>query len=288
MRFKLRNALIGAAIYLQLLLTLGAASPGLALLFAIYAGGCMAVARMWIDEAERRKSDHGVEFCKIGAANSFGQQYGSFHHVFHSHDAVNDAYRDALTTALSNKLGCTGLHAISFKDVDKDLMSAESRSFFVSTAPETPRNTGFTLLCDFAKNLNVQTVRWWMLVSGVRDPNKVFWRYALAPFTVPFTFLAYLRREYDPLSGLMTVHPGFFNEIDVLNRTREMQYVAFETLVEVLESFGIDTSDLKAQKGNVLNINVSGGQTNIGNVVQGAMNKVRGVAGSSGAGVRTA
>ena len=52
--------------------------------------------------------------------------------------------------------------------------------------------------------------------------------------------------------------------------------MAFNTLVETLDSFGIDTSDLKQQKANILNINVSGGQTSFGSVVQGAMNRVMG------------
>jgi hypothetical protein len=69
------------------------------------------------------------------------------------------------------------------------------------------------------------------------------------------------------------IYPGFFNSIDVLSRIREVQFVAFETVVETLDSFGIDTSNLKLQKGNILNINVSGGQTSFGSVVQGTMNK---------------
>ena len=36
----------------------------------------------------------------------------------------------------------------------------------------------------------------------------------------------------------------------------------------------VDTSDLKAQKLQSMNINISGGKVNMGNVVQGAMNKI--------------
>ena len=171
------------------------------------------------------------------------------------------------------------MHEDAFKDVDRDLVSPETRPFLLTTAAETARKSGFALLCNFTRTANIQSVRWWMLVSGVRDPNKVFWRYVFAPLSAPFSVLPYLRRQYDPLSGLMTIYPGFFNGIDVLNRTREIQFVAFETLVEVLDSFGIDTTDLKQQRSNILNINVSGGQTNFGSVVQGAMNKVTGMVG---------
>jgi len=115
-------------------------------------------------------------------------------------------------------------------------------------------------------------------VSGLRDPNKLLWRYVGAPFQAPFQILPYRRREFDPVSGLMTIYPGFFNGLDVQYRTQAFQNVAFTTLVDVLDSFGIDTTDLKIQKASLLNINVSGGHATFGSVVQGAMNKVKGIA----------
>jgi hypothetical protein len=281
MRFRLRNALTAIGAYLYIAVILGSIHVALLVSFAIYAVVCMLIAKGFISGADGRKSKNAVEFSQSGAANSIGIEYGSFHHVFYSNEAVIEAYCSALNNALKGKLGCQDLHEVAFKDVDRDLRSPETRKFLVTTATETVRKSGFTLLCHFVRTANIQDVRWWVLVSGVRDSNKVFWRFAFAPLAVPFFVLPYFRRRYDPLSGLMTIHPGFFNGIDVLNRTREIQFVAFETLVDVLESFDIDTSNLKQQKGNILNINVSGGQTSFGSVVQGAMNKVMGSAGGA-------
>lgn len=42
----------------------------------------------------------------------------------------------------------------------------------------------------------------------------------------------------------------------------------------IIKLSGIDTSTLKQQRANVMNITVSGGQPSFGAVVQGAMNKV--------------
>lgn len=279
MRFRIRNALTGVSAYLFIFVALTDVHAALSVGFAIYAVICMLIAKSFITGAEGRKSNNAVEFSQSGAADSVGVQYGSFHHVFYSNEAVIEAYRSALSNALKDKMSCPDLYNVAFKDVDRDLNSPETRTFLITTADETARKSGFALLCNFTRTANIQGVRWWMLVSGVRDPNKVFWRYVFAPLSAPFYVLPYIRRQYNPLTGLMTIYPGFFNEIDVLNRTREIQFVAFDTLVEVLESFGIDTSDLKQQKGNILNINVSGGQTSFGSVVQGAMNKVTGVAG---------
>ncbi len=274
MRFKFRNAVIGIIAYLYLLGSLFAASAGLAVAAVIYSVCCIMITRQFIVSAESRRSAAGIEFSRSGAINALGTEWGSFHHVFYSNEFVIETFRTALSNSLKGKFGCPELKEIVLKDADPDLGSPENRTFLHTNAKETSRKTSFVLLCTFTRTTNVQGIRWWILVSGVRDPNKVFWRYALSPLSVPFVILPYIRRQYDPLNGLTTIYPGFFNAVDLLNRTREIQYVAFETLVEVLESFGVDTSDLKQQKGNILNINVTGGQTSFGSVVQGAMNKV--------------
>jgi hypothetical protein len=45
-------------------------------------------------------------------------------------------------------------------------------------------------------------------------------------------------------------------------------------MAEELERNGIDTSDIRVQRMQVMNISISGGKVNIGNVVQGAMNQI--------------
>jgi hypothetical protein len=279
-RFRLSNAVIGGIVYLYVFAVLIEISAALAALAATYIAVCALLTRQLIFNAESRRSNRAVEFCRTGATGVFGTEWGSFHHVFYSNEPVGDAFCAALSKALKEKFGCAAVDEVEFKDVDRDLETPESRTFLRTTARETPRKTSFTLLCTWSRTENVQGVRWWILVGGVRDPNKVFRRYLYSPVWLPLIAIAYLRREYDPLNGLTTVYPGFFNGVDVLTRARELQFVAFETLVGVLESFGVDTSDLKQQKGNILNINVSGGQTSFGSVVQGAMNKVSGVAGA--------
>ena len=49
-----------------------------------------------------------------------------------------------------------------------------------------------------------------------------------------------------------------------------------DAMIGELDKNGIDTSELKVQKMQTMNINISGGKVNMGNVVQGAMNKIGG------------
>ncbi len=279
MRFKLRNALIVLVPYGYLAaMLMGAGGLGAVLLGAIYTAAAMAVCRAMIASAERRRSANALEFSRTGAANVLGIQYGTFFHTFQSKEPVLESLKASLGNALHGNLGCSELKFVNLKDIDRDLPSPETRTFMLVDGKESVRGTKFHVLASFTREGVIQSLQWWILVGGVRDPNKVLWRYAFAPLTVPFMLLPYIRREHDPLPGLLTVHPGFFNGIDVLTRTRELQFVAFETLVQVLDTYGIDTSDLKQQRATVLNINVSGGQASFGSIVQGAMNKVTGTA----------
>jgi hypothetical protein len=281
MPFKYKHIVIAAAVYLFIISAIGTSFPdsgGLLIAVAIaYAAACMLITRMMISSATVRRSTKAIEFSRTGAMDAIGSEWSSFHHVFaYNDDAVISSFRNSLSKALQAVFSCNGLQEITFKDVDHDLTNPESRTFLLTEVFETCRKTRFALLSALTRTGTVQSVRWWILVEGVRDPNRVFWRYALSPLLVPLVILPYYRRQYNPLNGLTTVYPSFFNHVDILALARELQYVAFETLVDVLESFDIDTTDLKQQKGNILNINVTGGQTNFGSVVQGAMNKVSG------------
>lgn len=281
MRFKIKNIFIAGALYIWLAALLFQLSPVLLVAAAVYVVGSMAIAGSIIKSAEARRDAKTIEFSQTDAVSYLGIQWGSFHHVFFSEKPVLESLREALASALKDRLGCDVVEEISFKDVDRDLDKPETRIFIRAIAPQTSRKTGFSFLCTLSQSRDVQGLRWWILIDGQRDPNKMFWRYVFAPLTLPFVLLPYWRRQYDPLAGLTSIYPGFFNSIDVLSRTRELQFVAFETLVETLDSLGIDTSDLKQQKGNILNINVSGGQTSFGSVVQGAFNKVAAATGGA-------
>jgi len=85
---------------------------------------------------------------------------------------------------------------------------------------------------------------------------------------------AYLKRETNLLGRVRTVYSSAYNNVDVSTQVRCISETVFDAMVVALDKNGIDTSDLKAQKLQSMNINISGGKVNMGNVVQGAMNKI--------------
>lgn len=106
------------------------------------------------------------------------------------------------------------------------------------------------------------------------DHDKQFNFVAWSPLTIWFWIIPYLRKEYDVLSHIRTVYAAAYNDHDVVTQIRCLHDTVFNAMVSVLEGHDIDTSDIKAQRMQVMNISISGGRVNMGNVVQGAMNRV--------------
>jgi len=274
MKFKIRNAIVGAIIYLSFIFWMFATLGGFAVFWIFYILGCMVCFKYMVENSRARVSGQTVEFFQSNPAGFMGSLWGNFLHVFRSDKNVVSAYARNLSNALVTQLGAEELRTMVFRDIDRDLPAPEERTFLLSRTPPTPRKTKVSVLCSLDRTANMQSVYWWILVDGIVNPNVVFWKYLSSPLSVPFAVYPYFRKGHRVDSGFTTTYPGFFNSVDTTLRVREVQVLAFDTLVETLDSFGIDTSDLKQQRSNIMNLNVSGGQNSFGSVVQGAMNKV--------------
>ena len=204
----------------------------------------------------------------------YGASVGNYQHVFAHDENVLGDIREAISCKLSaHRLAASLLH-VEYTDTDKDLEFHEAKSFHVATAAPTVRGTRVSLVIHSSAAGNVQSVMWWILQYGSVDWNEVFAFAARAPITMPFWIGAYLRKQYDLLNKVRRIPSSFFNQIDLQTNVRAFHETIYDTLVEVLDARGVDTSDLKMQRAQVLNINVSGGQTSFGDILQGGVNKL--------------
>ena len=274
MRFRLTTLVWSGISYAITLVPIATSAPPLFVPAIAYTLITMAAMHLMLKRAEALQRPDQIDFYQSEPANSIGEEWGSFHHVFVSQTSVLEHFASALSNALAGNFKCAPLREISLRDLDKELASPETRRFLYGDIAATIRKTELSILCEISRTNQLLGVRWWILQRGQRDPNKVFSRYSGAPLVIPFVIFKFLRRQYNPLIGLNTIAPGFFNANELLHRSRQIQFVAFETLCTTLESFDIDTTDLRQQRGNLLNINVTGGQVTMGNLVQGVRNKV--------------
>jgi hypothetical protein len=208
----------------------------------------------------------------------FGEVFGSFQHVFSHEKTLEQNIYNSIELYLKSKTPIKSLEAVSIKDVDKDLSSYDERVFIKTESITTMRGTAITLIFNQANYGGMQSIQWRVLAGGYIDQDKRFNLISYSLFTFLFWIIPYLKREHDLLARVRTIYPGSYNDMDVVTQVRFLHEAVFDAMIQELEKNGIDTSDLRAQKLQVMSINISGGKVNMGNVVQGAMNKISSVA----------
>jgi hypothetical protein len=175
---------------------------------------------------------------------------------------------------LSANLGFPALESKEITDADKELKNPDARLFHITQGNPNQRGTRLALVLHTEAWESSQSVKWWILMSGHVDKNRLLLYLAFAPLTVPFRIVPFLKGDFNPLDKVEGHYSSTYNSLDIVTVARFLQETVFSALIDCLEKHGIDTSALKQQRANAMNITVSGGQPSFGAVVQGAMNKV--------------
>ena len=216
-------------------------------------------------------------FKKSFPFRSYGDSFGDFQHVFYHAENIERELFSAIEKRLLETTPVESLELVEITDVDEDLKTSDTRSFIKTDSLNTGRDTEVTLVLNQESFGKMQSIQWRVLAGGYIDRDKRFNFVSWSVLSFWFWIIPYAKGNMDILSNLRTIHSGDYNVMDVLTTIRCLHDAVFGAMIDCLESHGIDTSDLQAQKMQVMNINVSGGKVNMGNVVQGAMNKVSAV-----------
>jgi hypothetical protein len=266
---RIKKRSIAIAIFAHLYLAIFTFGVSLILLLLV---GFLTATLLEKDISEARSSAN--TFNKNFPFRYFGHVFGSFQHVFHNAYSIEKDVYAAIETELKAKTPVTSLDALSISD--KDLNNSEQRSFIKGESSPTARGTAITLILNQTNFGSMRSIEWRVLAGGYVDKNAKFNLIAYSLFTIFFWIAPYIRRETDLLSRVRTIYPGSFNDMDISTQVRCLREAVFDAMIGELDKNGIDTSELKVQKMQTMNINISGGKVNMGNVVQGAMNKIGG------------
>lgn len=264
---KIRSVVIALVIHAVLAI----ATVGISLLLLI---GTAVASKLIVDHEVKAVQSGASKFKRSFPFNPFGVSFGDFQHVFFFQDNLGKELIAAIERELLAKTPVEALETIKLTDIDNQLAHPEDRVFMKAEAGRTIRGTTVTLVMQLSNFGQMQSIRWWVLAGGFVDRDKMFNFVSYSLFTLPFWIVPYLKRQYDVLSQVRTIYAASYNDMDVVTQVRCLHEAVFDAMVVELERRGIDTSDIKAQRMQVMNINISGGKVNMGNVVQGAMNRV--------------
>lgn len=220
----------------------------------------------------------GNSFSKNFPFRYFGHAFGSFQHVFSHAYSIEKDVCSSIEAGLKAKTPITMVQGLSIVDTDPELRNCEQRSFLKAESAPTSRGTAITLILNQSSYGLMRSIQWRVLAGGYLDRNAKFNLIAYSLFTILFWIRPYFKRETDLISRVRTIYSSAYYDMDVATQVRCIHEVVFDAMITELDKNGIDTSELKVQKMQAMNINISGGKVNMGNVVQGAMNKIGGVA----------
>lgn len=267
-RIKLRSIIIAIAVYLAVaIFTTGIAIIPIVVLWAV---GYL-ISKREIDDAMQS----ATSFKRVYPFRYFGTSFGNFTHVFHHASNLENRVISTIEGTLRTKTPVSGLSQVVITDIDKNLCHNESQCFRIASSGRTRRGTVVTLIIRFASFGGMQSIQWWALAGGYIDRDKKFNFVVYTPILIWFWIIPYLKKDYDVVSTLRTVYGSTYNDFEVETHIRSLHNVVFNSLIEELEANGVDTSDLQVQRMQVMNLNVSGGHVNIGNMVQGSMDKIK-------------
>ncbi|GGA86201.1 hypothetical protein GCM10011369_30320 [Neiella marina] len=256
-------------------IVLAAFTAGLSIILLLVTG---IITNVLVNKEVSAMSASSNTFKKNFPFRYYGEVFGSFQHVFYHQNSMADSLYQAIAERLSATTPVGALEEVKIADIDSDLAESEARTFLRASSQTTSRGTAITLVLNQSSFGKMHSIEWRVLCGGFIDRDKKFSLIAYSPLTFWFWISAYIKKTHDLLGGIRTIYPASYNEMDIITQIRCIHDAVFNAMIDELEQNGIDTSELKAQKMQVMNISISGGKVSMGNVVQGAMNKVTSVA----------
>jgi hypothetical protein len=255
-----------------LLLIVAIAMGGLGVILLLYVVASIFIGKILLDKDIALSSQEDSRFKKTQPLKKHGVSLADFEYLyFFPENLFAELYKE-INDRIDNNSIFPELRAVYFTDCDRRLMAHEKRDFYLSSAAGTRHGTEIALVLYTQSQGDAQFVHWWILARGFIDPDRVFNLLASSPITLPFWAVAYWRNELDLASASRNIYDSFFARLDYTSLARYLHFIAFESLVKILENHAIDTSDLKVKRAQVMNFNISGGQAKFGNVVQAFKN----------------
>ncbi len=276
-RIRIRSILVVTLIYLfviSVIIILFQESMELAFVSTIIILVAIIISVVICNKEIKMAKSGSLRFKKTYPFKHFGITVGDFQHVFFYKESLETEILSIIVRHLNKRTPIGNLETIQLSDIDENLVTSEKRYFMKGDLGITERGSSITLIIKLSTFGGMQSIRWWVLVGGYIDKDKKFKFIASSPLSLLFWIYPYINEEYDVLSKIRTIYSASFNDMDITTNIRCLHEAVFDAMVEALEKNGIDTSDIKAQRMQVMNISISGGKVNMGNVVQGGMNKI--------------
>lgn len=244
-------------------------------IYIIYLVIVIGVSYFFLFLDEKKLRNNKATFKKEGAFDNYGTIIFDFEYHFRASDwEITKQVINALEAELNSSENIESVNNIVITDQDRKLSKRDDREFLKVEVENTLRRGKVTQLLFTSKTGHMFGIKWWLLATGEYDKWRIVTFLLFSPISIFFWIIPRILGNHNIAVKLRDIYPAIYERLDLLNAINALNKLTMETLARVLGENGIDVSDLKTQQAQVMNINISGGKVSMGNVVQGAMNKV--------------
>jgi|GEM_PF-7012124 len=240
----------------------------------IYIVSCFFLSLLlYVRERDDKYANRDV-FQRFFFLDKFVSEKVKFQHVFSYEEKILEDLEISILKTLLEKELIRSSAEIIISDRDSCLLKSQDKRFVISPSVETVRKSlvEFVLYSDLVGTM--QNIQWWIIVQGFVARDSIFSFVAKAPLTLPFLLIPILKKKYSIVESLRNTYYSSFDSIDLVKYMAAIFDASIDELVRQLDERGIDTTRLKEQKNQVLNINISGGKPILSNIIQGTRNIV--------------
>lgn len=285
-KFPIIKLLIAIVIYFfiaSFIINANRYSPeGPLVVYALYLIVVMVLTYFFLKSDMVSLNEDANTFKRMLPFENYGATVHEFQYSFKA--SSNKTISEVCSTILSNlqeHSGFSDVKSQTITDIDKTLINKDSRDFVVSHSEETVRGGKVTYLLRTDSAGSMHSVKWWFLLSGPITRAAIVSLILFSPLTIPLWIIPRLRGDHNLASNLRSIYPAYYESHDLFTIVNCSNKLTMDTLIKELSDRGIDTSDLKAQLAQSMNINVSGGKASFGSVVQGAVNTMSNASGGA-------
>jgi len=281
-KFAIADVLIATVWYLMLGFIMFYWGTVLLLIYLMYSFFSMGFSYYLLKVDISRLNEKSFRFNRLSPFRNFGASLFEFQYSFKAdNDEIITEITNSITKNLEKFSGFSETNIQTFTDIDKNFENHDSRDFVISRSEETLRGGKVTQLLRLDKSGSMYSIKWWFFLSGVIENAAMISFVIYAPFSMPFWIFPRHRGLVNLAVKIRKIYPAYYESYDLITIVNCANKLTMETLIEELESRDIDTSDLKTQQAQAINISISGGSASFGTVVQGALKNVTTPAGGS-------
>ncbi len=238
------------------------------------------ISHIFICSYDKKNFDANLlSFHRYSPFINLGQFYYKFQYVFFSKKFLVKEALAKISQGFKDKLGTEGIEKVVLHDKDIYIKPKEDREYFTLALPETFRGSKLHILFHIYHKIDSQIIEWSYLSQGRYSKANYCYMILMSPVQCLVKLVARLLSMLTNFPRINLYRSCFkryenhFDDEELLITIKTCQKLSIDILFDLLEENKIENDDLKQQRAQVMNLQITGGKNKFKSIIQGKGNR---------------